>query len=138
MAISNLHTDRSVWPVYPRRRHQVPGAHDPPPLRCITTATRPEDYRHVSVLPECRRIVGHRRRYRVHGRVGRSSRRASPRPQRSPIRTHYRGDVPMSVSTELPRVASREEWLAARLELLNKEKELTRARDALSAERRRL
>ena len=44
----------------------------------------------------------------------------------------------MSVSTELPRVASREEWLAARIELLRKEKELTRARDALSAERRRL
>jgi predicted dithiol-disulfide oxidoreductase (DUF899 family) len=44
----------------------------------------------------------------------------------------------MSVSTELPRVASREEWLAARVELLAKEKELTRARDALSAERRRL
>jgi predicted dithiol-disulfide oxidoreductase (DUF899 family) len=44
----------------------------------------------------------------------------------------------MNVSTELPRIASREEWLAARLELLRKEKELTRARDALSAERRRL
>jgi predicted dithiol-disulfide oxidoreductase (DUF899 family) len=44
----------------------------------------------------------------------------------------------MSVTTELPRVASREEWLAARIELLRKEKELTRARDALSAERRRL
>ena len=44
----------------------------------------------------------------------------------------------MNASTELPRIASREEWLAARLELLRKEKELTRARDALSAERRRL
>jgi len=44
----------------------------------------------------------------------------------------------MSVNAELPRVASREEWLAARIELLRKEKELTRARDALSAERRRL
>jgi len=44
----------------------------------------------------------------------------------------------MNVSTELPRIASREEWLAARVELLRKEKELTRARDALSAERRRL
>ena len=44
----------------------------------------------------------------------------------------------MSANTELPRVASREEWLAARLDLLRKEKELTRARDALSAERRRL
>jgi predicted dithiol-disulfide oxidoreductase (DUF899 family) len=38
----------------------------------------------------------------------------------------------------LPDVVSREEWLAAREGLLAKEKELTRARDALNAERRRL
>jgi predicted dithiol-disulfide oxidoreductase (DUF899 family) len=38
----------------------------------------------------------------------------------------------------LPNVVSREEWLAARKELLVKEKELTRARDALVADRRRL
>jgi predicted dithiol-disulfide oxidoreductase (DUF899 family) len=38
----------------------------------------------------------------------------------------------------LPRIAGREEWLAARLELLAKEKELTRARDALNTERRNL
>ena len=38
----------------------------------------------------------------------------------------------------LPRVVSREEWVAARKALLTKEKQLTRARDALSAERRRL
>ena len=38
----------------------------------------------------------------------------------------------------LPRVVSRDEWLAARTDLLAKEKELTRQRDALSAERRRL
>lgn len=38
----------------------------------------------------------------------------------------------------LPRVVSREEWLAARRQLLAEEKELTRRRDALSAERRRL
>jgi predicted dithiol-disulfide oxidoreductase (DUF899 family) len=38
----------------------------------------------------------------------------------------------------LPDVVSREEWLAARLELLAKEKEVTRARDRLNAERRRL
>jgi predicted dithiol-disulfide oxidoreductase (DUF899 family) len=38
----------------------------------------------------------------------------------------------------LPRVASHEEWLAARKELLIKEKELTRARDALNVERREL
>ncbi|WP_163268828.1 DUF899 domain-containing protein [Chelativorans alearense] len=38
----------------------------------------------------------------------------------------------------LPKVVSREEWLEARKALLAKEKEMTRARDALSAERRRL
>ena len=37
-----------------------------------------------------------------------------------------------------PDVVTREEWLAARLELLAKEKELTRARDRLNADRRRL
>ncbi len=38
----------------------------------------------------------------------------------------------------LPQIVSREEWLAARKELLAKEKEATRARDALNAERRML
>ena len=38
----------------------------------------------------------------------------------------------------LPPVVSAEEWKAAREELLVKEKELTRARDALAAERRRM
>jgi predicted dithiol-disulfide oxidoreductase (DUF899 family) len=38
----------------------------------------------------------------------------------------------------LPQVASRDEWLVARNELLAREKEASRARDALSAERRRL
>ena len=36
----------------------------------------------------------------------------------------------------LPDVVSRDEWLSARTALLAKEKELTRARDALNAERR--
>jgi predicted dithiol-disulfide oxidoreductase (DUF899 family) len=36
----------------------------------------------------------------------------------------------------LPKVVSRDEWVAARVELLAKEKELTRQRDALSTERR--
>ena len=39
---------------------------------------------------------------------------------------------------ELPKIVSPEEWLAARDALLVKEKEATRARDALAAERRRL
>ncbi len=38
----------------------------------------------------------------------------------------------------LPAVISREEWLAARKELLQQEKELTRLRDALNTSRRRL
>ena len=39
---------------------------------------------------------------------------------------------------ENPNVVSREEWLAARENLLLKEKQLTRQRDALAAERRRM
>ena len=38
----------------------------------------------------------------------------------------------------LPQIATREQWLRARLDLLAKEKEFTHARDALAAERRRL
>ncbi len=38
----------------------------------------------------------------------------------------------------LPRIASRDEWLTARTALLEKEKALTRARDALNTERREL
>jgi len=38
----------------------------------------------------------------------------------------------------LPPIVSGEEWRAAREQLLGKEKELTRARDALAAERRRM
>lgn len=37
----------------------------------------------------------------------------------------------------LPEITSREEWLAARKELLAREKEQTRQRDALNADRRR-
>ncbi len=39
---------------------------------------------------------------------------------------------------DTPPIVSREEWQTARDELLVKEKELTRARDALAAERRRM
>ena len=38
----------------------------------------------------------------------------------------------------LPEVVSPEEWLAARKDLLVKEKEATRARDRVNADRRRL
>ena len=37
-----------------------------------------------------------------------------------------------------PKVVTHEEWLAARLELLEKEKELTRHRDAVNTARREL
>ena len=39
---------------------------------------------------------------------------------------------------DLPPIVSPQEWNAAREELLVKEKELTRARDALAAQRRRM
>jgi predicted dithiol-disulfide oxidoreductase (DUF899 family) len=39
---------------------------------------------------------------------------------------------------DMPLVVSPQEWEAARQELLVKEKELTRARDALAAQRRRM
>ena len=47
----------------------------------------------------------------------------------------------MSTHTDnetLPRIATRDEWQAAALELRAREKEATRARDALAAARRRL
>jgi predicted dithiol-disulfide oxidoreductase (DUF899 family) len=44
----------------------------------------------------------------------------------------------MTTMGNLPEVVSREQWLAARRELLAKEKELTRARDQVNADRRRL
>ena len=45
----------------------------------------------------------------------------------------------MTKSTiEHPKVVSRAEWLGARKALLAKEKELTRYRDTVNAERRRL
>lgn len=43
-----------------------------------------------------------------------------------------------SKTINFPEVVSRETWRAARKDLLKKEKQLTRARDALNAERRRL
>lgn len=44
----------------------------------------------------------------------------------------------MTTVGNLPEVVSREEWLAARKDLLAKEKELTHARDLVNADRRRL
>jgi predicted dithiol-disulfide oxidoreductase (DUF899 family) len=42
------------------------------------------------------------------------------------------------IDMTLPRVISRNEWLVARKALLTKEKELTRHRDSVTADRRRL
>jgi predicted dithiol-disulfide oxidoreductase (DUF899 family) len=47
-------------------------------------------------------------------------------------------DVNKETDMEMPKVVSREAWLRARKELLVKEKEWNRQRDALSAERREL
>ncbi|GAA4980040.1 DUF899 family protein [Pseudonocardia tropica] len=47
-------------------------------------------------------------------------------------------DSTTAVDPNLPQIVSREEWEAARVSLLEREKQMTRARDALSAERRRL
>ena len=61
--------------------------------------------------------------------------------------TRARGGIALTVTVRRPRrfremhdppVVSRDAWLAARKDLLAKEKEFTRQRDALNAERRRL
>ena len=44
----------------------------------------------------------------------------------------------MTAGMHLPEVVSPEEWLAARKDLLVKEKEATRARDRVNADLRRL
>ena len=44
----------------------------------------------------------------------------------------------MTTMGNLPEVVSQDEWLAARRKLLVEEKELTRARDRVNADRRRL
>lgn len=44
----------------------------------------------------------------------------------------------VTTKLELPRIVSREEWLASHKNFLAKEKEFTRMHDALNAERRRL
>ena len=54
----------------------------------------------------------------------------------SPERDKEHGKGHLAMKT--PPIVSQEEWEAARRQLLVKEKELTRARDALAAERRRM
>jgi predicted dithiol-disulfide oxidoreductase (DUF899 family) len=52
--------------------------------------------------------------------------------------TKPRSDPKEASKVNLPQVVSQDEWRAARDRLLAKEKEATRARDALAAERRRM
>src|SRR3977135_1811777 len=50
-----------------------------------------------------------------------------------------KGKTKMPTNTiENPKIVSRDEWLAARKKLLAKEKQFTRERDAIAAERRQL
>src|SRR5207247_11109125 len=59
--------------------------------------------------------------------------------QQKQFRTRMKGAVKMSTRTvDNPKVVSRDEWLAARKRLLAKEKQFTRERDAIAAERRQL
>src|SRR6266516_1344531 len=55
-------------------------------------------------------------------------------PNHRPTRLRPRRERPMN----LPKIVSHDEWLVARKRLLAKEKDFTRARDRLNAERRRL
>jgi hypothetical protein len=59
----------------------------------------------------------------------------------NPLLQHQQRRITMASSVkgaQKPYVVSHAEWLAARTELLKKEKEFTRQRDALAAERRRM
>jgi predicted dithiol-disulfide oxidoreductase (DUF899 family) len=57
----------------------------------------------------------------------------------SPAPEHGLKDTRLKEGTmNLPRISSREDWLDARTRLLAREKDLTRARDALNVERREL
>ena len=60
------------------------------------------------------------------------------RPLGAPVRCRRRVPEGGSTAMNMPPIVSPQEWEAAREELLVKEKELTRARDALAAERRRM
>ena len=53
-------------------------------------------------------------------------------------RQKIKKDVDKGNATKIPKVVSSKQWEAARRKLLLKEKKLTRARDALAAERRRM
>jgi predicted dithiol-disulfide oxidoreductase (DUF899 family) len=100
----------------------------------------PEEH---AVLGKCRRIATEltepRTTWQLVPMSGRHWRQGVPVRALSDVHIEMRAEVlreapPMSS----PRIAGQDEWFAARKRLLVKEKELTRARDALSAERRQL
>jgi predicted dithiol-disulfide oxidoreductase (DUF899 family) len=103
---------------------------------------------HVSFLHDkrsacyCRRYFG-RRRARFGGGEGSgfaaaSSRATHNREEGESMKQNNEKNVAESVVMKTPPIVSAEEWEAARQQLLVKEKSLTRARDALAAERRRM
>ena len=107
--------------------------------------SRPAVIKHLTVLDHAglvsRRRAGREVRYRVEpARLDATARRIADLAAAWDTRlaalkalAETRGDV-----MDLPPIVSPDEWAAAREALLVKEKELTRARDALAAERRRM
>src|SRR5213078_1202294 len=63
---------------------------------------------------------------------------SSARPVGAPVRCRRRVSEGEGSAMNMPPIVSPRDWKTAREELLVKEKELTRARDALAAERRRM
>src|SRR5215203_5581570 len=82
-----------------------------------------------------------RRSWRRHDEVGRNDDRGSVPTETSHPRRVARTEGGIDVTenyANLPRVVSRDEWLAARKDLLAREKKFTKQRDAMNAERRKL
>src|SRR4051812_24731405 len=91
------------------------------PFRCLTTVQAAVTAQHV-VPTRCEAVASERRRCLLQ---------RNPTPmKRAPRGGH--------AAMQTPPIVSPQEWQAEREKLLVKEKELTRARDALAAERRRM
>src|SRR5919197_4106261 len=145
--------------LWPARRHRDParggrGHHRAEPRRAV----RPALPAHApDPRPLAARLARGPAGRRAPADLGGGDRRRLRDPRRPPPRVGRQGapraddrrpgglvtplfDDPQERSTamSMPPIVSPEEWEAARLELLVKEKELTRARDALAAERRRM
>src|SRR5206468_5308994 len=111
-----------------QRRTQFPPAQGLPAAAEVRRCARPSP-RSCSTGMRCctSRMSGPTDAPTPSGRDPRAGRSGRPRPQ-----------VLRGVRMKTPPIVSPQEWEAARQELLVKEKELTRARDALAAERRRM